>query len=334
MENKTKNQLQYDSNSPQIAYQPSKALLENWSLWMAYEVVEQWLTASQVSFEQPDIINLIPKETGKVYLEKLYLKIQQLKNLSDCVKDLENAETEIKQYLYNELIIQIQGTLQASRVKSIESICQLISKNRQQASLETLTAFFRDLCKFLNDRRKDFEEKKIDNLRRENSAWQAYLKLSHQLKVNQFISVDKIDKSTEEAVWRAICMCFESLLNAEYYAAQSQIILSLLHSCQTYCDSVNRSTEILHRIQESLKKKSTLEVISLPVFTYLKKIDAAHQKRLIEIWIGHSIDHWGNSPVSWQQIEAKLLKNLEPVALNTCRDFQHCFLEHLYQSPE
>jgi len=96
----------------------------------------------------------------------------------------------------------------------------------------------------------------------------------------------------------------------------------------SYIDSLDRSVTLLKEVLKSTDKKCNLEVAFLPVFSLLKKINIDEQKRLLEIWAGHKITYFGNSLLSYQQVEAKLLENLSPAILDLIREFQMIYEDH------
>ena len=179
----------------------------------------------------------------------------------------------------------------------------------------------------LNVQKNDLEAKRLESTKISSSAWSAYLKLFQEL---QELPPNSINfKRVEESVWNGISIYFESQLKAEVFSLYLRNVGSLFQFCHNYYDSVKSSDDVLEQIERSLKEKSRLEIVSLPVFTYLKKIDAESQKRSLEHWSCKGINHWGRSAVSWQQIEAKLVKNIEPSVIEVCKEFQHCFIRHV-----
>ncbi len=124
-----------------------------------------------------------------------------------------------------------------------------------------------------------------------------------------------------EARWNAMITMYTALLEKEINRTLSQIYNNCIQLCQTYSSYSESSKNLLIDIESSLREKSRLQITSIPVFAYLGKIDVDKQKQLLELWIGHNINHWGNAFVSWQQIEQQLLKNLTPAAESVFQEF-------------
>lgn len=312
-------------------YQPSITLLENWKIWMTKEVIEQWLTNQEVNLKISDILDTLDltKNTDFTVLSiKLKLKIEQSKQSIVSIQQLEGLITDIEKYLRS--IFEIQNIDNDFRNYSIEAFRQLISIDYQQASPEKLVLFLNQLLKMFHFQKSIFESEIWNHKKKENSAWNSYLVLSSKL--GDFMPNTIEYKCLEESIWNALYISFESRLNREKYTIYSQIMLNLIQLCQSYGDSANRSVKMLKQIKSDLEQKCTVDIISLPVFTNLKRIDAYQQRKIIELWVGHSLNYWGNSPVSWQQIEVKLLENIEPIALELFNDFCYCFRKHAQQS--
>ena len=307
-------------------------LLENWQIWMAIEVVEQWLEASP-SLKQSDILNSfdllrIQNDSFNLLFQRLIVEIEQSKELNNSLEDIDKLRNYLlKEYYQNNILLELQQTNHNIRKEKIEVLHQLVSTDYQQASPVKLSLFLQDFVTGLVSQRNHLEQEKIKYLKKEISAWQAFFNLCNKLNNSVKNSIEYL--CIKECVWNSLLVSFESKLKVDTYTSYSQTLLDLIHSCRSYYDSVNLSAKKLEEIQTSLKQKCTLELISLPIFTELKRVNSGEQKKLIEIWVGHSLNYWGNSPVSWQQIEAELLKNIEPLIIELYKDIHHYFKEHL-----
>ena len=328
MNNKNNNQELQDAKSIHSVYQPSQALIDNWKLWMAHEVVEQWQNSSRPDFEpwEKEVCNIADEQIISMSLNSLKQKIQDLKANITTVRDLERAEEAIRKYLVEENIGNVQKQVNCLKGRHIDKIRQLISVYFREVCPKELTKLLEHICLCLNVQKNDLEAKRLESTKISSSAWSAYLKLFQEL---QELPPNSIKfKRVEESIWNGISIYFESQLKAEIFSLYLRNVGSLFQFCHNYYDSVKSSDDVLEQIKRSLKEKSRLEIVSLPVFTYLKKIDAESQKRSLEHWSCKGINHWGRSAVSWQQIEAKLVKNIEPSVIEVCKEFQHCFIRH------
>lgn len=329
MENKIDNNGQGIKKVPnQSIFQPSQILIDNWKFWMAYEVIEQWQQSSSNCLQLYKDINLVQKQVLVNSLNGLKSKILQKKEKAQTLKDFKVAESIIREYFQNNAIVEMNKLLFSSKSLNLKAIHRLISMNFHQLSPRGLAACISEIINTLKSHEHNFYQKKTSYLKQEKSALKAYFVLWQKLKLKNVTSNEY--NLTVNSIWNSMSLYFESKLKVEYCIVQHETILNLIQYCQTYYNMVNRSSGILDSLQKSLKEKCTFDILSLPVFINLKRVDAKHQKSLIEVSIGHSINYWGNSSVSWQQIELQLLNNLNSVVLEVYIDFQHCFMEHSY----
>jgi hypothetical protein len=311
---------------------PLNDLLKNWQIILAKEIVEQWQESSSSMLEENllNSINLINNQSSQNFTiseKKLELKIRKIKesikysefNLNNNQELFKNLE-EISQELHVSLLVL--------RSENIEAMKELVSFDWQEIVAHNLVSYFDTILANLAIQKADLLHQKNTYQRNEISAWQAYFIL------NQKLHKVTINSSTynylTESKWRAIFVCFEAKLKVVYYHDFIQRIENLIDQSQTYYQLLIKSSQILDHLQQSLNKKSalsleSLQAMSLPVFMYLKQVDAEQQKKKIENWIGHSLNHWGDSTKSWQEIENKLLENLEPTVLNVYQDFHQFF---------
>jgi len=313
-----------DSLTPSI-YQPSERLVENWKFWIAHEVVEQWQQSSQDRTDLKITLNLDDKQFLSETSDKLKAKIESEKLALNASENIEKAKLSIEKY-FDEIALSFQKRLKTKRSISTKSFKESLSANFHALSPDNLTSLIANYANFFTKRRNYFETEKNTHLRRQASAGIAFINLSE--KFNSLASNSLGYMTMKESIWNALRVYFESKLLAKNFTVLHQTTLGLLELCQSYLDSVTRSSEVLELILKSLKGKSSLDILSIPVFSYFKKINALEQKEKIEIWSGHRMNHWGNAPVSWQQIEARLLENLESVAFDIYMEFQECFFEH------
>ena len=317
----------------QATKKPLKNLLDNWQVIIAKEVVKQWQQSSTNSKLEENLLNslaLINDQSAEVVnsLEnKLELKISQIKNTLGYTEFNLNNNDELLNSL-KEIIDELDSSLKSINSKKAEVIQELISFNWKQVTSSNFVTLFQKLIKKLNTKKTDFTNKKNIYQRNEASAWQAYFILNRKLQ-KVTVNSSRYNYYTESK-WRAIFICFEAKLKITYYQDCIQREQDLIDQLQTYYKLLLKSSQILDHLQESLNKKATLslqslKIISLPVFMYLDKVNADDQKKEIENWIGHSLNHWGLSNKSWQEIEKKLLENLESKVLTMYQDFRQFF---------
>ncbi|NJK58330.1 MAG: hypothetical protein HC939_21305 [Pleurocapsa sp. SU_5_0] len=323
--------INYPVPTSQSINKPLKSLLDNWQVIIAKEIVEQWQQPSNnFKLLEKKLLNSINQTNHKSekvfdFLEKkLELKIRQIQDTLEYTNFNLNNNDELLNYL-EKVTEKLNSSLKSLQSKNTQVVQELVSVDWQQVLSHDLTILFDKLIKILFAQQTNFINKKKTYEKNEASAWQAYFILNQQL---QRITVNSsVYNAITESKWRAIFICFEAKLKVAYYDVCIEREQDLIEQLQTYYNLLIKSSEILDHLQESLNKKSisSLQIISLPAFMYLNEINAVEQKTEIENWVGHSLNHWGLSAISWQEIEKKLLENLESKVLTMYQDFCQFF---------
>ena len=324
MHNYRSNNQSTSINAKPNNFQPSQSLVDNWKLWMAIEVVEQLKSSELTSLQLSSIINTLDFSKRDVFVsqfDKLNQKISFLNLDNISIENVGKVKDSLEKYYFDTIDLEMQKSSQELTIITNNKLRQLLSEDIKKASPQKLMKLLEDLVKILASNKNDFEKSKIGFIKQENAAWNAY----YNLIGSSFSKSEYLDN--KESICKALSICFISRLQVSKYSIFSQTILNIIQICQSYYDSCRRSKRMLDRIQASLSKKCSLNLISLPVFTMLNRIDISEQKKLIEMYTGHHLNSWGSALVSWQQIEAKLLENLDYIALKLYKDLQTCFME-------
>ena len=312
MENKTKVKI-------------SQELLENWKIIMAIEVVRLFKDSPSPSGCDLDPVKSEnPLCSDKLCYENFFKNPKKILNEQvlllqqkySSAREIESFKTNLEIFYFNTLSTQLQIETQqlineeGSRIKK-----NIINATQKETPTKILHWLEKSTSYFIG-KKNEQERLRIQCKQREDSALTSYLTLSKSHRAKQNL----------EARWKALKTMYMALLEAEEHGIRSQIYENCIQLCQTYSSYSKSSKELLSNIENSLKEKSKLQITSVPVFSYLGKIDTNRQKQLLELWIGHNINHWGNAPVSWQQIEKQLLLNLTPVAESVFQEFSNRFI--------
>lgn len=301
-------------------FQPSKTLLENWKLWLAHEVVTQLKKFQEVRLE----LNSICSELGIIdsrnqvfstFNKHFSQKVLSLKSKLLTLEEVNSCRLELEQFYSQVVFKHLQKVEQDWQKRTTQRLQEFLSKDISRASPIRLIKFLKDLIGVFVFQRNIQEKQKIYNLAIEESATRAFKNI--------------YELSDRDSMWNAVVVIFESKLLKDVYSICSQIYFNLVQLCQSYCQLSRRSLLMLEKVEASIEAKCSIDLVSVPVFTLLKKIDIEHQLNLIELWMGHGINYWGNTPVSWQQLETKLLQNIEYPAQELYLDFRACFMQNI-----
>jgi hypothetical protein len=306
-----------DSDNFKREFKISKVLIDNWIYWIASEIITLFQSQKPVNIKVDNIIQVLDfdRDCGfSSLLEELNNKKQELEH------SISPQHSEIREilelYFYDIISVQIRDLSQDLHLEFSDLLKNLIDVQFDQASPKNLIVFLKELIQKLAYKRGELETKKRFYIEREKSAWKSFEKLSEQ---------------SDKNMWKAVKIALESKLESERRSCISFIVAELIQICQSYSISVKRTFTLLEQIKQSLQDKNSLNIIvSIPVFSLLNTISADEQEKLLEIWIGGlKLNHWGNSPASWQAIEQKLIANIEPVAYSIFSEFEALFVDYL-----
>lgn len=293
---------------------------ENWKYWMALEVIESLLVHYPVSV-QADIIaaQLIPKDKI-AYISKsipTYFqdKLQRIKISTQFIKEL---QLEINRHYLDNAKKEIAVAFKKLKSKSTFDFIESLSDIIKTASPLNISHLLEDLVSAIEHQILDYENLQISIFKKKDSL---------QSSLHKLLKNDS-QRHNIMAISKAISLIYEAKINSEINQQYIFYFNSLRVITQSYLDSINRTVDKLQRVSESIRSKCTLSIISLPVFSLLDRVDIDKQKMLLEIWSGHSINCFGNSIISYQQIESKLIKNLHFDISNLSRDFELMYEEH------
>lgn len=308
--------IQKDIGSPEV-------LVDNWTYWIAREFLISLQSATTVSINLEDLLTVLDLRGDHGFeglFNDLAEKKEEVQSQFYTLERINDIKDNLEIYYDDFIALKVEKLSQQIQSESVELLNKLIKIEFDKASPEKLMPFIKELSKELLYIRRDLEKEKKWHSERKKSAWKAFYKLCE--------IEDTLKKNT---VWNAVFLALKSKLEIEKCDAFRYIIIELIKLCQSYYDHVNRSQIMLENIKISLENKSSLNIIvSLPVFSKLEKINYEQEKRLLEVWNGgHKLNYWGSSPVSWQQVESKMLSNLKPIILSIFAEFQASFVQYL-----
>jgi hypothetical protein len=310
--------------NPSRKLKVSSVLIESWTYWIASEVITSFQSKKTVSINVENAIQVLEldKDRGfsKLANELIHKKLE-LENELTTHEQLDLIKETWEVYYFDVVAPEVVNLSRDTQLQSTNILKNLIDTQFEQASPESLMSFLEQITQKLVSKRGELEVQKGWNSAREKSAWSAFYKL-HQ---------HKGSLNDSKSILNAIKIGLESKLEIDKYDCINFVTFELIKVCQSYYGHVEQSFICLEQIKNSLKDKNSLNiVVSLPVFSLLNKVNIDEQEKLLEVWIGgHKLNYWGNSPASWQQIEGKLLSNLEPVLLSIVAELEAYYIEHL-----
>jgi uncharacterized protein YehS (DUF1456 family) len=299
-------------------FEPNEFLLDNWTLWLAKEVVVQLRDSKAVELDLGRVINKLDLGQTKVFPE-LFAELQQKFNRIKTQKSLSQQTEKVRESLSEFFVESIEEQLpqisQDLKHQTTEYLQKSLSLDFQQASPKKLSEFLNYLAETLLEQKKDFDRQTSSYQEKEGAAKRAYSNLA--------------ESQDPKAIGNSLLLIFESQLHIARCKICSDIVFSLIQECQIYSERSRSSTRILNKIESDLSNEISIDLVSLPVFWELKKLDIDKQRKLLAEATSHSLNILGKTTMTWQEIKAKLLQNLEPEARQICCDFLACFMDNV-----
>ena len=315
-----------NSNTQQqnFVLKPSQSLIDNWKLWMAQETVNQLKTRPTGEINVSKLLPQVKLSELDLCVDKIWdvflINFNRFKQRSNPNNNFHNFQ-EIKNILDKEFSQSItkhfQKTLASLERSHCDHLQEAITDNLQKVSPQTAMNLLKDSSKLLFSQRRKFENDKYEAIEKIFSITQAFQNL-----------VISNDSNEQDHIWNALRLLYKCKIDKERYLILSNLILKLLQIIQSHYDSAQRTFLLLTNVEKSLAKKCHAELVSVPVFIYFKVLDINHQQLLINSWIGHSINYWGNSPIKVEEFEEKILDNIDNISKSLFYDFQLSFLEN------
>ena len=287
---------------------PLPKLTDSWKIFLALKVVSQ-LRGELISSGQSKGIS-IPKMDLKSELPSLIKLLHQeakgLENI-DNINKLKLEKQRLEQYCLQKLIkVQLPLTLNSlrrSKLVVVRSILEIdIKEHRPPEAIERITNLTSELLELKIQAQNTVRQKQI----LQKQAWEKYTQkyLNNDLQAIIIQILKGLEARVEEE--------YEQLVVVQLYVEAYQLAIM-------YRDWAQKSFDFLTKIQTSLEESCIIPTEFS--FNTDYPIDIAEEQKLLEIWTGHPVNHWGNCPATWQQVKNKLLENLDKRAIELSQKF-------------
>ena len=305
-----------DAKEIPCVFKPSQILLDNWKIWIGIKIIRQLKDGSfdrnNDYFELPEIA--LAEKFSPVY-KLLEDKSIQLRNRIDVNLTLSQAKTELETYYFKTITFEVQKLAQDPDLTDVFAMKETFYLKGKSIRPKTMVSLMQSMANELLVKKNIVQAKERECIDMEHSACQAYINI-----IQKDLS-NKIDSS-----WSAVTMSLKSKLEALECNTIARLYSDAIGHCNLYHKYARKSLKILDEIECSLQKKLSLDLMCLP---NMSRIDIDEQQKLLELWIGHFINHWAIAPVTSLSIEEKLLDNLDEIAQLVFRDFCRQFMEYV-----
>jgi DNA-binding NarL/FixJ family response regulator len=306
----------------------TKSLLDSWRFCLAKEIISKWrfenkldampreaIEALEISLLEQKLLEVPPESNWqlKTFEQKLVRVVDATEREytarnSFSVELLDQAKGQVTRWFDDE-VAKLRSDSQKLRLSEIDKLNEFIAPYWQKGSPEPLISFFYGLLKQLSTLRRRYQQSSLEFLAQSNGAFNSFSRCSNFIEKNKDSLIAQ--KHWWSSAFRAIFIGFEYQLRAEIHDAIAQILVGIINSCQFYYDSAIKTNNLLKQVESLL-----LDDIEPAIAKFDSKIE-------IEIWIGHRLNQWGNSPsLSPGLIKERLLAKIAVAERETESDFQ------------
>ena len=345
--------------------------LENWTYWLAAQLVNKWRDISIESITVEAIVSelgLLDRDsncplisaldktaTGTSISAELSTRLQSLGE-QQALRQLSNSN--LHQWLEQEVVAlsdwfapppqtdtvsifasedgvgclaQLKTNASAVRSKSRLQLQEFFVPLRH-AGPRAVLKLLKNLGETLTNICANYEAKRQNYLRREGSAWRAYYSLSAQLENRSLIPRRR--KLEKEALIQAIRKASNFKLEAEIVAVASQVVGSLRQQTHVYAVTLAQADALLASLHNYFIKRYPTEPIFASILQqYLvERVDIAKLRRKIEVLVGCSLNQWGSLNSAQQVVlREQILLHVRPLCLEI---YTECYRSLINLNPD
>lgn len=337
--------------------------LENWSYYLAAQLIAQWRELSVPKHSVEIIINelgLSNAASGGTFFAALdqtatltpirlqldkrleSLKQRQPNHPSDKIKWLEQEAKSLAEWFtqlppapsgsYHSSVeasgclAQLQSNMLALRSKILRQLEDYFSQ-MWQVGTRSLLLLLNSLIETFDRIRASFEAQRHDSLRCESSAWRAYYNLRSQLEEHSWRLFGQSSPKWE-AVLSALAHAYKFKLEAEIYTQSAQLVGELAQQTRLHADSVEQIDTLFASLQNHYTQRGWVEPLFLPLLkNFLSRVNSAHLRSELENSMGCSFDRWGTlDSTQTTALSEQILDRLRPLCLEVYAECCRCVL--------
>ena len=306
--------------------------LENWSYWLAAEVVGQWrdlpveddflaaivnelrLSSAESRTSLLDALDQTATDTPLTL--QLTMRFQSLRErqrqqklapshwqkwleqevagLAEWFNQLSPVDSGLSQFPTEEsgCLAQLQSNLLALRSK-VQQQLQDCFVQLQRSGSRTFLRCLGSLGEALDSIRADYEAQRQDHLRRESSAWRAYYTLSAPLEERKWRWFSQ-GRLDWEAVLRALATAYDFKLRAEMYTQVAQLVGELAQQTRLYAALIMREDAMLASLQDWFTERGSVEPLFVPLLKHslAEQVNPAQLRSELESCVSRTFDQW------------------------------------------
>lgn len=333
----------------QITLQRSK--LNEWSAWLAVEVIEQWLDCSSIDMSVDSVLmklglvyskhqvspllTTLSSGTGGVFLaSELSSKVSSIQYRYSHEKDAEKnwqALLEEENLALARWFSRLPKTTAADssltgseriefNAKALQIKNQLYLKEAivswRQTGLHSALKVLKALGERLTTIYAEYDQQRQIFKRKEASAWRAFNNLSSRLQEQNFLPRKR--PVTFDMVLQALLKAYSFKLEAEIYTQACQLVGRLRQEIHLLACEFVQANRFLNQLKQEFMENSFNEPFLAPVLMHvlMQKLNVLTLRRDLEAALGRPAYLWGGLRQFQKAIvRQQLLSQLNPLCL-------------------
>jgi hypothetical protein len=336
--------------SVQIPVQRSR--LQDWSSWLAVEVVDQWLNFPSVGNSVDAVLENLGLTKSENKNSNLLVALNagaggaslssellwRINSIRDQYNQLNYSYAELQQWLEQrniELSNWFSATSKNSasqdflhtgldRVQFNTEALQIKTKlyfkealvSWRQAGLHLTLQFLQELGERLTNIYSDYNQQRQIYKIKEDSAWRAFNNLRTQLQQHSFISVKR--SVPFDTVLQGLLKSYSFKLESEIYSQACRIVGKLRQETYLLSFEFKQSNDFLKKLKDEFIQNSPSEPFFAPLLkqSLSQNLDPIKFRREVEGMLGSPCNDWGRLRQSQEAIiRQQILSQLNPLSL-------------------
>ncbi len=336
--------------SVQVPLQRSR--LQDWSCWLAGEVVNQWLHLSATGmsvdevmlklgiseFENKTSSLLIALSAGGAGASLSSELLSQINLIRDQHSRLNYSYSELQQWLEQKNVELLDWLSPFPKTSSAEiSLATGLDRVRfnaealhiktqlyfkealvswRQAGLSSTLQFLQTLGERLTQTYDGYDQQRQACKGKEESAWRAFNNLRAQLQQRSFLG--KKRQVTFDAVLQGLLKAYSFKLEAEVYSQACQIVGKLRQEIYFLAVNFVQASDFLVRLRDEFIQNSPSEPLFAPLLkqSLIQHLEPIKFRREIESVLGYPLSDWGQLRRPQEAIiRQQILSQLTPICL-------------------
>jgi hypothetical protein len=341
------------SNIRSIRIPVQRARLQDWSCWLAVEVVDQWLNAPSTGNsvdtvlaslglatsenKNSNLLNALSAGIGGASLSSELL--WRINSIRDQSNQLKHSPAELQQWLEQKNIElsnwfsptpkdslsqdlphtgldRVQFNTEALQIKT-ELYFKEALVSWRQAGLHLTLEFLQALGERLTNIYADYNQQRQTYKSKEASAWRAFNNLRVQLQQRSFMGRKR--SVTFDAVLQGLLKAYSFKLESEIYSQACQIVGKLRQKVHLLAFEFVQANDFLKQLKDDFRQSSpSEELFFAPLLkqSLTQQLDPIKFRREVEGVLGSSCNNWGTLRQSQEAIiRQQILSQLNPLCL-------------------